>query len=176
MSKLAWMNAEADFESAFSGRKSCWCYAFEDTREAMGLGKSRRVFTKGRPSDYLVVAQGLTFFAEVKSSQSDTSFNLNNIEDVQWQAAIRSVAAGGLYFFFIRSEVRGKWYQVPASILVEQRKTKKSIKWDEITLYFWKDANGNHPTPFTNITAEDMEAGIWQTSEQSDSKVTLEYL
>jgi penicillin-binding protein-related factor A (putative recombinase) len=131
------MNAQADFESVWVG-KQCWCYAFEDTREAMGLSGSRRVFTKGRPSDYLVTAGGKTFFAEVKSSQNEVSFNLNNVEESQWQAAIRSVAAGGLYFFFIRCEVNGLWFQVPAVILVEQRKTKKSIKWVDLKPYFWK--------------------------------------
>lgn len=140
MAKKAWMDAEADFESVWVG-KTRWCYAFEDSREAMGLSKSRKVFTKARPSDYLVVAEGVTFFAEVKSSQNEVSFNLNNVEESQWIAAIRSVAAGGLYFFFIRSEVNGLWFQVPAAILVAQRKIKKSIKWEELKPYYWKMAN-----------------------------------
>jgi penicillin-binding protein-related factor A (putative recombinase) len=96
-----------------------------------------------RPSDFLVTVDGKTFFAEVKSSQDPVSFNLNNVEVSQWTAAIRSVAAGGEYFFFLRSEILGKWFKVPASILVEQRKTKKSIKWTEIDQYFWKLKNGN---------------------------------
>ncbi len=141
MAAKKWMDAEADFESVWAGKKTSWCYAFEDTREAMGLSKSRRVFTKGRPSDYLVTAQGFTFFAEVKSSQNEVSFNLNNVEESQWQAAIRSVAAGGQYFFFVRCEMDGKWFQVPASVFVEQRKTKKSIKWDDLQQYFWKMSN-----------------------------------
>lgn len=144
MAKLAWMDAEKEFEETWEGRKDCWCYAFEDTREAMGANKSRRVFTKGRPSDYLVTAKGLTFFAEVKSTENDVSFNLNNVEMSQWQAAIRSVAAGGHYFFFIRCEATGRWYQVPAVVLVDQRKVKKSIRWTEIEPYFWKLANGTN--------------------------------
>lgn len=143
MAKHAWMEAEADFEQTWAGRKDVWCYAFEDTREAIGLAKSRRVFTKGRPSDYLVTANGLTFFAEVKSTENEVSFNLNNVEMSQWQAAIRSAAAGGLYFFFLRCEATGRWYQVPAAVLIEQRKIKKSIKWTELETYFWKLANGH---------------------------------
>lgn len=143
MAKTTWMAAEKDFEDTWALSKKCWCYAFEDTREAMGLAKSRRVFTKGRPSDYLVTAGGQTFFAEVKSSQNETSFNLNNIEDAQWSAAIQNSAAGGLYFFFIRSEFLGHWFQVPASIMIQQRKIKKSITWDDLKPYFWKLANGH---------------------------------
>ena len=141
MAGKAWMDAEKEFESVWVG-KANWCYAFEDTREAMGLNRgTRRVFTKGRPSDYLVTASGLTFFAEVKSSQNEVSFNLNNVEESQWKAAIQSVAAGGLYFFFIRCETNGTWFQVPAAVLVDQRKTKKSIKWEELKPYFWKMSN-----------------------------------
>ncbi len=29
---------------------------------------------------------------------------------------------------------------------------------------FWKDANGNHPSPFTTITAQDIKDGKWQTA------------
>ena len=29
---------------------------------------------------------------------------------------------------------------------------------------FWKDVNGNHPTPFTVITINDIKNGKWQTS------------
>lgn len=141
--KHVWMDAQKDFESVWVGKHN-WCYAFEDSREAMGLGKSRRIFTKGRPSDYLVTANGLTFFAEVKSSQDKVSFNLNNVEESQWKAAIQSVAAGGLYFFFVRCEMNGKWFQVPAAVFVEQRKTKKSIKWDDLQQYYWKMSN-DHP-------------------------------
>lgn len=136
------MNAEDDFESWWTGKLS-WCYAFEDTRAAQGTaGKTRRVFTKARPSDYLVVDNGLTFFAEVKSSQDAVSFNLNNVAQGQWIAAIRSVAAKGLYFFFVKSEHLNTWFRVPASVFVEQRKTKKSIRWSELTPYIWKP-NGN---------------------------------
>jgi penicillin-binding protein-related factor A (putative recombinase) len=90
------------------------------------------------PSDFLVVDDGHTFFAEVKSSHDEVSFNLNNVETMQWTAAIRSSAAAGSYFFFIRSEHLGLWFKVPASVMIEQRKTKKSIKWTELQPYFWK--------------------------------------
>lgn len=140
MAKAAWQNAEAEFESVWAGKKDRWCYAFEDSREAIGLSQSRRVFTKGRPSDYLVTVAGTTFFAEVKSSQSKTSFNLNNVEDAQWIAARRATASGCLYFFFIRSEELGKWFQVPGGILVAQLFIKKSITWAELEPYYWKEA------------------------------------
>ena len=141
---VAWMQAEDDFEAFWTG-KNQWCYAFEDTRAAQGAaGKKVRVFTKARPSDYLVVDNGLTFFAEVKSSHDAVSFNLNNVEVAQWTAAIRSVAAGGLYFFFVRSIHLGQWFKVPAAVFVVQRKTKKSIKWTELQPYIWMPKNGTN--------------------------------
>lgn len=141
MTKLVWLGAQAEFEACWTG-KDQWCYAFEDTRAAQGnSGKKVRVFTKARPSDYLVVNRGLTFFAEVKSSHDEVSFNLNNVETMQWTAAIRSVAAGGLYFFFVWSVHWHCWFKVPASVFVEQRKTKKSIKWTELQPYKWDPKN-----------------------------------
>src|SRR5688500_16501737 len=106
--KKLWQNAQAQFES-FWLLKSQYCYAFMDSREAMGLSGSRKVFTKARPSDYLVTDNGHTFFAEVKSSQSATSFNLNNVEPEQWKTAIRVTSAGGSYRFFIRRELDKQW-------------------------------------------------------------------
>ena len=41
---------------------------------------------------------------------------------------------------------------------------------------FWKDSKGNHPNPFTVITAKDVESGVWTTYMPSHYKRALEYL
>ena len=103
-----WQSAEAHFESFWQG-KGKYAYRFGDT-----------------------------FFAEVKSSQDEVSFSLNNIQKGQWQAAIQITSAGGKYFFFIRREIRGDWFRVPAQVVIETFKIKKSMKWTELITYKWE--------------------------------------
>lgn len=132
----AWQKAEDQFES-FWKQKTQFAYKFEDTREAMGVSGSRRVFTQARPADYLVTDDGRTFFAEVKSSQHKTSFSLSNIRQQQWHCAFRICYAGGDYFFFIRHELTQQWYRVPGKDMILFFKNKKSINWKELEEYKW---------------------------------------
>lgn len=130
MANPTWVGAEDEFESWFTS-KTQFVYAFEDAREVMGARQSRKVFTKGQPADYLVIDNGLTYFAEVKSSQHETSFSLSGIQKSQWNAAARTVAALGIYYFFIRKEPEGVWFKVPASFFLDiQSKGVKSVKWE----------------------------------------------
>lgn len=41
---------------------------------------------------------------------------------------------------------------------------------------WWKDSSGNHPAPFTCISAEDVRNGRWTTSEPSFYRRSLAYL
>ena len=41
---------------------------------------------------------------------------------------------------------------------------------------WFRDTNGNHPTPFTHITASDMKNRIWGTTQPDAYKRTLAYL
>lgn len=41
---------------------------------------------------------------------------------------------------------------------------------------FWKDAQGNHPQPFTRITLSDVEDGKWTTTQPDLYKRALEYV
>lgn len=134
---LPWQSAQKQFESFWLSKRQ-YCYAFEDTREAMGLSGSRKVFTKARPSDYLLTHSGMTSFAEVKSSQSLTSFNLNNVAKEQWKAAIQVTAAGGSYRFFIRRESDKQWFNVDGKRLIAVwQDGKRSIKWIDLEPYKW---------------------------------------
>jgi nicotinamidase-related amidase len=41
---------------------------------------------------------------------------------------------------------------------------------------FWKDSKGNHPNPFTIITAKDVEKGLWTTTSPGLFKRGLNYV
>lgn len=140
MTKLVWKDAEEDFADYFvQFGKLATVYKFQDTREAMGTTGSRRVFTQSRPSDFLITHDGLTYFAEVKSSSHATSFPFSGIRPDQWKYAILTTAAKGFYFFYIRSEYLGQWFKIPASFLISLRKQDfKSIKWTDLQPYFFE--------------------------------------
>jgi len=130
-----WLNAQEEFESWFTG-KLRYVFQFEDARQVMGALKTKKVIVQAHPSDYIVTDNGVTFYAEVKSSENPTSFPFANIKTSQWAAAIQVTAAQGLYFFFIRKEPERVWYKVPASVIIDQyRAGIKSIKWSLLTEY-----------------------------------------
>lgn len=135
---LLWRQAEEEFESFFPGKRS-FVYAFEDTREAQKTGGSRRIFTKARPSDYLVTHEGVTFFAEVKLTEDPVRFSFGSaIRKEQWASAVRATMAGGDYFFFVKSHAHQKWYRIPATFLIHLFDTQKSLKWEEISCYEYR--------------------------------------
>src|SRR4051812_21507695 len=41
---------------------------------------------------------------------------------------------------------------------------------------WWKNSKGEHPSPFTLITAKDVEVGTWTTSQPSFYKRSLQYV
>jgi len=41
---------------------------------------------------------------------------------------------------------------------------------------FWVDSNGNHPNPFTLITMDDINNGVWRTTNPSFMKRATEYV
>jgi len=132
---MNWLSAQEEFESWFKG-KIHFVYQFEDAREIMGVTQSRKVFTKGQPSDYLVVSNGQVFFAEIKSSENPTSFPLANIKKSQWHTSIRVSAANGDYRFYIRKEPEHIWFKVPAAFFIHlQDAGIKSVKWESMEVY-----------------------------------------
>ena len=132
---LAWRQAESEFETFFPGKRS-YVYAFEDTREAQKTGGSRRIFTKARPSDYVVVHEGEMFFAEVKYTIDPKTFAFGSaLRKEQWACAIQTVSAGGKYDVFVKCGADQKWYRIPAKYLIELLPFRKSINWTEIPQY-----------------------------------------
>lgn len=41
---------------------------------------------------------------------------------------------------------------------------------------WFSDSDGNHPTPFSTVSADDLRNGTWRTTRPADAKRTLDYL
>jgi penicillin-binding protein-related factor A (putative recombinase) len=129
---MKWIDAEAEFISWFQ-TKSTYCFQFHDARQAKGAGGSNRIFTTSHPADFVVVDNGSMFYAEVKSSQEPISFPFSNVKKSQWNAAIRTTAAKGFYYFFLKSEYLNQWFRIPAVIMIGLYEDGvKSVRWEHL--------------------------------------------
>lgn len=130
-----WKKAEKDFEGHFEQYgKGAYVHRMSDTAMAKAVA-GKKAFIAAQPCDYLVTVEEKTFYAEVKSSQDETSFHFSNIQKGQINASRRVVAAGGIYLFFIKSEVLEQWFCVPAVIIHTTLRAKKSMTWNELEPY-----------------------------------------
>jgi penicillin-binding protein-related factor A (putative recombinase) len=128
------MTSEAIFDAYWTKRgKAAANYAFTDTRKLRGSGG--KGFTNSRPSDRIVTFNRETFYAEVKSTTDEKSFSFSNIQPYQRGWARQTIAAGGLYFFFIHALALDQWFRVPAQVVLDA--PKKSLRFDELTSYLW---------------------------------------
>lgn len=130
--------AEAWFEAHFASfGKQVMMHVFEDMYQAR-FKTGKGALTKAQPADYLITENGITLFAEVKSSENVTSFPFSDIRTSQWQTARKQVAAKGEYDFFILNLTKNAWYRVPAKYLLEHKDSGfRSIKWKLLTSFEW---------------------------------------
>lgn len=135
MAKPEWKLAELFFEAHWKqfGKKA-WVHRFTDAAQAIGMNGAKTI-APAQPSDYFVVHNGESFFAEVKYSSDSTGFHHSNIRPKQMACARMSVPAGGTYLFFIKSKVTGKWYCVPAFVITTH--TSKTHHWADLAQYEW---------------------------------------
>lgn len=130
-----WKQAEKDFEDAFDQYgKGVFVHRLSDTAQAKATA-GKKAFVVAQPSDYLVTLNGVTFFAEVKSTTDPTTFHFANIRKQQLAKSRQIVMAGGTYLFFIKSEELNQWFCVPAAIIHAVDRTKKSMSWLELEPY-----------------------------------------
>lgn len=107
-------------------------FRMRDAADLYGLNK-RRVAIFGLPSDFLVVSKGHTFFAEVKSTQSKTSFSLDCLTPSQKAACVQVVACQGDYRIYIHNLNTDTWYIMKGEEYVALKKNGiKSIKWSDL--------------------------------------------
>jgi hypothetical protein len=123
--------AEEAFETLI---KADVLYRFPDQKALTGLNGGRRVGDFPKPSDYLVTKNAVTWYAEVKSVQSTTSFPFADIRPSQKSMALRQARVGGRYDFHIFSYGLGQWFLMPCSqYAAAVAAGAKSIKFEELT-------------------------------------------
>ena len=134
MSKNTGKSTESDFEDILrSMGKKAYFHRLVDASTIHGLtGKSGQA--PPQPSDYVAVIDGITQFAEVKSTQNISSFPFSLLRTKQSAAAKQVLAAGGDYFVYVKSIMRGKWYRLDYKRIELYKNTldEQSIKWDEM--------------------------------------------
>lgn len=139
MARNTGMPAEAAFNGWISNHgKRAWMYEFPDTKKVKGMMGKNGV-TLQQPADRLVCIEGHMFLAEVKSTTDTKRFKKSHIRPFQWSTAVRTTAAAGDYFFFIRRETDKQWYRVPARYLIENE--RPSWTWEELTPFEWSISN-----------------------------------
>ena len=124
--------------------KSAFLYQFYDAAYLNGLNS--KSFKRGnitlvpeQPSDRLVILEGQTFFAEVKSTISKTSFGFSGFQKKQIAYGTKAIRAGGDYRVFIHSLLLDEWYMVPFELILASE--KKSLKWEQLKEYYHEGLN-----------------------------------
>jgi penicillin-binding protein-related factor A (putative recombinase) len=131
-----WQDVEKDFAEHFNNQgKGCYVHRFTDTKE-IRASTGGRGLTKAQPSDFLVVAHGLTFFAEVKHCADTTSFPFSALRTGQTVAGRRVLAAGGAYFVFVYAATLQRWFKIPFET-IRATTEKKSIRWTDLNQHEW---------------------------------------
>lgn len=122
--------AEKAFETLI---KADVLYRFPDAKALRGLNNGRAVGDFPKPSDYLVTRDGSTWYAEVKSCESMTSFPFADIRPSQKAMALKQAAVGGRYDFHIFSFGLGRWFTMSCEKFAEVVATgAKSVKFQEL--------------------------------------------
>lgn len=117
--------------------KRAYVHKFTDTAEIRASTGGRGKAPK-QPSDYIVVVDGLTFFAEVKHCKNKTSFPLGALQPGQVAAGRRIRKAGGGYFVFVNAASLGKWFSIPFAVIEDTlAKGKKSLPWTDLESFIW---------------------------------------
>jgi penicillin-binding protein-related factor A (putative recombinase) len=133
MAKNTGKSSEQKWEDHFTALgKTAFFYRVVDAAEVRGrTGKIG--FVRPAPSDYILVHQGRTSFAEVKSTQNATSFPFSLLRRTQSAIAVQVVSAGGNYDIYAHNLVTDVWYKFPYQLVTETKRAgKASIPWSQL--------------------------------------------
>ena len=118
--------------------KKVFVFRFSDTADLRGMNKGKALTAKAQPSDRLVVHDGETYFAEIKSTIDTERFKFSLLRKVQGFAAAAAIAAGGTYFIFIHRLDRNRWYCLPYEVVAHAKVSGKgSLTWTELEPHAW---------------------------------------
>jgi penicillin-binding protein-related factor A (putative recombinase) len=138
MGKNAGKDVEDDFEDILTTfGKRAYYHRLMDASDVRGLtGKAGHV--GAQPSDYILVFDGKTSFAEVKSTENPISFPFSLLRKTQSAAAVQIEGAGGDYTVFVKSKTRDRWFCFPYKLVRATRDAgRSSLKWTELGGYQW---------------------------------------
>lgn len=132
-------SSEAQWEAHFSSLgKRAYFYRVVDAAEVRGrTGKIG--FVRSAPSDYVLTVDGLTSFAEVKSTENKTSFPFSILRRSQTGPALMITKAGGAYDIYVHELAQDRWYKVPYSFILQWKEmmSKSSIPWLQLQGFLW---------------------------------------
>jgi penicillin-binding protein-related factor A (putative recombinase) len=135
MAKNTGKPTEQAFEDLFKpAGKRAFLHRLTDASDVFGL-TDKAANQAAQPSDYVVVHDGETFFAEVKSTQNATSFPFSLLKSGQSAAGLQIEGAGGHYLVFVRAlALPGQpWFRVHYStIRAAKADGKGSLKWKDM--------------------------------------------
>lgn len=133
MAKNTGKSSEQKWEDHFTALgKSAYFYRVVDAAEVRGrTGKIG--FIRPAPSDYILVHQGRTSFAEVKSTQNKTSFPFSILRTVQSAMAKMVLAAGGSYDVYVHNMIGDQWFKISYEVIEAVKASgKSSIPWAQL--------------------------------------------
>jgi penicillin-binding protein-related factor A (putative recombinase) len=139
MAKNTGKPSEQGFQDAYARLgKRAYLHRLVDAAEIKGRTGVVATSAASQPSDYIVVFDGITEFAEVKSTGNATSFPFSILRQTQTAAAKMILAAGGSYQIYAHCMVRQQWFKFPYSLVTATREAgKSSIKWEDLSPYQW---------------------------------------
>jgi len=131
-------STEAEFEAIWAKLgKHAWCFRLADKAEIFGRN-GRHGNVRPQPSDYIVVHDGQTEFAEVKSTHDPRAFRFSLLSPKQAAMAARVYLAGGLYSVYIQVLPAGIWYRLSYRVIEQYRMARKaSIPWADMEVFKW---------------------------------------
>lgn len=130
--------SERDFEARLDGLgKRAYYHRLVDAAEVKGR-TGRLGFSRPMPSDYVVVLDGHTFFAEVKSTTHKTAFSFGLLRTKQSADATMIIGAGGTYDVFVHRVETNEWFRFSyALVAAAKARGRASLQWSELEPYRW---------------------------------------
>lgn len=130
--------SEQEFETHWRRLgKRAFCFRLADAAEITGLA-GKVVAARAQPSDYIVTHEGLTNYAEVKSTTDPLKFPFSLLKPKQTAFATFVTAAKGEYPVYVHSLHLGRWYRVPYQLILDTRDAgKASLPWTALEPYSW---------------------------------------
>ncbi|WP_454287288.1 hypothetical protein [Rhizobium arsenicireducens] len=138
MAKNTGKPSEEAFEAAWNRiGKRAYFYRIPDAAEHYGRA-GKIIHARPTPSDYILTVDGLTAYAEVKSTQNRTSLPFSLLKKGQTVAGRQVLAAGGVYLIFAHNLLTDTWYRIPFEVVrAVEALGKASLPWTELENFKW---------------------------------------